>query len=327
MRILVTGGCGFIGSNFLNKYVEKYPEHSFLNIDCMTYAANYDNLLISDYENYIYSNIDITNKEAIAKAFEIYRPQWVINFAAESHVDRSIIFSDRCISTNVLGTKILLDACRSTWKSVKDKVFIQIGTDEVYGEAKPGESFTEDTPYRPNTPYSASKASANHLARIYHKTYGLPVRTTNCSNNYGPNQHIEKFFPRLMSQMVNEEIMTVHGDGKQTRDWLFVEDHCSAIWDVLTKGKDGEVYNVGGNNETTIIDTLKIMIKYAAPILGKTEKELYDKIGFVGDRQANDRHYSIDSTKIKRELGWYPEIVMQEGFEKTVQHYINKYME
>jgi dTDP-glucose 4,6-dehydratase len=324
-RIIVTGGCGFIGSNFLNLYVPMFSNHSFLNVDCLTYAADQNNLKVSDYSNYIFSNTDITDVKMIDKIFEIYRPEWVVNFAAESHVDRSILFSDRCISTNVLGTKVLLDACKLTWKSMKDKSFLQVGTDEVFGESQPGEKFTEDTPYRPNTPYAASKASANHLARIYNKTYGLPVKITNCSNNYGPNQHVEKFFPRMMERMMNDETLTIHGDGSHTRDWLHVDDHCEAIWLALTQGIDGEAYNVGGNNEITILETIKLIAKYSAQELGVEESSLLDMIEFVGDRPANDKHYSIDSSKIQRELGWRSQVNIEDGFKRTVKHYIDKF--
>jgi len=296
-----------------------------LNVDCLTYAADLNNIKVSDHPNYIFSQTDITDVPMISKIFEIYRPEWVINFAAESHVDRSIEEPDRCMATNIIGTRILLDACRTIWKDTRDKVFIQIGTDEVYGEAAPGEQFTEDTPYRPNTPYAASKASANHLARIYHRTYGLPVRTTCCSNNYGPYQHIEKFFPRMMSRMMQGETLTIHGDGSHTRDWLYVEEHCEAIWKVLTEGVDGEVYNVGGYNETSILDTIKLITKYAAEQRLMSQAALDKMIEFVGDRPANDRHYAINSDKIQRELGWSPRTSLEEGFRKTVKHYIEKY--
>jgi dTDP-glucose 4,6-dehydratase len=324
-RILVTGGCGFITSNFLNKYVLLHPEHHFLNIDCMTYAADPNNILISSCPNYWFSKTDICDKQSLQTIFDLFQPDWVIHTAAESHVGNSLLEPRKTFDTNTIGTLNLLECATKTWKDTKDKIFYYMSTDEVYGETLDGKKFTEETPYAPNTPYSASKACGNHLVRIYNKTYGIPTRVTCCSNNYGPNQHVEKFFPRMMYRMVNKESLTLHKDGNHIRDWLYVEDHCDAVWAVLEHGKDGEVYNVGGNNELTILDTTYKMIKYAAEELKTTESSLIDTIEFIKDRPANDTHYAIDSGKIQRELGWKPQVEIEEGFKRTIQHYIEKF--
>lgn len=324
-RILVTGGCGFIGSNFLNKYVPLHPEHNFLNVDCLTYAADPNNLTVSSSPNYWFSKIDIRDKDSLEIVFSLFNPDWILHMAAESHVGNSLIEPRKTFDTNTIGTLNLLECAHKYWKNTEDKIFYYINTDEIYGETLDGKKFTEETPYAPNTPYSSSKACGGHLVRIYNRTYGLPIRVSCCSNNYGPNQHIEKFFPRMMHRMMNDQTLTVHKDGSHIRDWLYVEDHCDAVWDVLTKGQDGEVYNVGGNNELTILDTVKLIVKYSAAELSVSEDSLLKLLEFVEDRLANDRHYAIDSSKIQRELGWRPKTTIEEGFEKTVSHYIQKF--
>lgn len=324
-RILVTGGCGFIGSNFLNYCMPIWnSDNLVLNVDCLTYAANPDNVKVSQLKNYFFSKTDICDAPAIDKIFEMFQPDWVANFAAESHVDRSIDSPIKSVHTNVIGTLTLLEACRKYWKSNKDKVFLHLGSDEVFGEALHGETFTEDTPYKPNTPYAASKASANHLARIYHTTYGLPVRITNCSNNYGPNQHIEKFVPKMLDAIKNQKPLTIHKDGSHIRDWLYVFDHCDALLTVLTHGFDGETYNISGNNEMTILDTIHYICEIAAKHLKIDVKMLTDRIEFVKDRKANDRRYSISSAKIESTLGWNNRTPLGVGFQKTIEHYLGE---
>jgi dTDP-glucose 4,6-dehydratase len=322
IKILVTGGAGFIGSNFLNKYIPLNPDKQFLNVDCLTYAGDLNYLHISNLPNYWFSKTDICDKEKLKIVFELFQPDCVIHIAAASHVDRSLDTPRDSFETNTIGTLNLLECCRDNWKEMKDKLFYFMSTDEIYGD---GENFTEETPYQPNTPYAASKAAAGHIVRVYNKTYGIPTKTTCCSNNYGPNQHPEKFFSKMLHRMMNNQTLTIHGDGRHTREWLYVEDHCDGVWDVLTKGKDGEVYNIGSDKILTLIETISLIIKYAAKYLKVSEQSLSNRIEFIGDRIANDKNYSTNSNKIRKELGWFPKIDIEEGFERTVRHYIDFY--
>lgn len=310
-KILITGGAGFIGSNFVRYMLNKYKDYKIVNLDLLTYAGNIKSLDdIKDNPNYEFVKGDIADAkladELVSKDVDV-----IINFAAESHVDRSITNPDIFIKTNVLGTQTLLEAA----KKYKTEKFFQISTDEVYGSLGKTGFFTEKTPLSPNSPYSASKAGADMLVMAYHHTFGLPVNITRCSNNYGPYQFPEKLIPLFITNALADKQVPLYGDGMNIRDWLFVEDHCSAIDTVLHKGKNGEVYNVGGNNEKTnryITDTI---LKY----LGKDDS----LIKYVADRLGHDRRYAIDATKIKNELGWEPQYKFEQAIEKTIQWYLD----
>lgn len=312
-NILVTGGAGFIGSNFI-KYMLKNYEYNIYNFDKLTYAGNLENL--SDIENdkrYKFIKGDICDAEFVEKSLIENKIDTIVNFAAESHVDRSILGPKEFIVTNVIGTQTLLDAS----KKIGIEKYLQVSTDEVYGslpEDKPEIKFTEKTPITTNSPYSASKASADLLVNAYLHTFKLPVLITRCSNNYGPYQFPEKLIPLMIAKALDGEKLPVYGDGKNVRDWLYVEDHCSAISEVLHKGKIGEVYNIGGNNEWYNIDIVKIILK----ILGKGE----EFITYIKDRPGHDRRYAIDSTKIMTELGWTPKYQFAGGIEKTINWYV-----
>jgi dTDP-glucose 4,6-dehydratase len=325
MNILVTGGAGFIGSNFVKYMLSKY-DYTIVNLDLLTYAGNLKNLEgIQENDRYHFVKGDICDRQLVDQLFKQYDINVVINFAAESHVDRSIEDPEIFLKTNVLGTQSLLDIAKNNWKvnpndkysrEFKDGVkFIQISTDEVYGTLGKEGYFTEKTPLAPNSPYSSSKASADLLVRAYHETYGLPINITRCSNNYGPYQFPEKLIPLMINNALKDKPLPVYGDGKQIRDWLYVEDHCSAIDAVLHKGKIGEVYNIGGNNEKENIEVVKLILSY----LGKSE----DLIEFVKDRLGHDRRYAIDNSKITRELGWAPKYTFEQGIEMTIQWYLN----
>ena len=325
-NILVTGGAGFIGSNFI-KYM-LYHENSFdllVNADCLTYAGNLENL--KDIENdprYRFVKCDIRDKKIVDRIFDEYEIDTVVNFAAESHVDRSITEPEIFLTTNIIGTQTLLDMAINHWKIKpydkysrefkKDVKYLQVSTDEVYGTLGKTGIFTEMTPLSPNSPYSASKASADMIVRAYHETYGLPVNITRCSNNYGPYQFPEKLIPLMIHNCRSGKKLPVYGDGMQIRDWLYVSDHCSAINMVLNKGKDGDVYNIGGNNEKTNIDIVKFIIKE----LGASE----GLIEYVKDRPGHDRRYAIDNTKITTQLGWKPKYTFEFGMHETIQWYI-----
>lgn len=312
--ILVTGGAGFIGSNFI-RYVLSNYDYFVVNYDKLTYAGNLENL--KDVENnkrYIFVKGDICDAQKVDEVVKTYKVDTIINFAAESHVDRSILGSREFVVTNVLGTQILLDIGRQN----NIEKFLQVSTDEVYGslpEDKKEIKFTEQTPLSPNSPYSATKAAADLLCRAYFHTYQFPVLITRCSNNYGPYQFPEKLIPLMIAKAIDGEKLPVYGDGKNIRDWLFVEDHCSAICEVLHKGIYGEVYNIGGNNEKCNIDIVKLILK----LLGKSEEQ----IQFVKDRPGHDRRYAIDSTKIQKELGWTPKYKFENAIELTVQWYLD----
>lgn len=325
--IFVTGGAGFIGSNFIHSWFKKTNE-GLLNIDKLTYSGNLDNLSgLEKNKNYHFEQADICNREALVAAFEKYKPRAIINFAAESHVDRSIVAPEDFIHTNLLGTFTLLDVARMYWLklSAEEKKkfrYLQISTDEVYGsleESAP--AFHEEKKYEPNSPYSASKAGGDHLVRAYYHTYGLPVLTTNCSNNYGPYQYPEKLIPLMILNALSGKKLPVYGDGKNIRDWLYVEDHCLAIMEVLAKGAPGEVYNIGGCNELKNID----VVYHLCTILDKLKpkKGSYkDQIEFVTDRPGHDRRYAINATKIERDIGWTPKETFETGLEKTINWYL-----
>ena len=309
-NILVTGGAGFIGSNFVRYMVEKYSDYHIINLDALTYCGNLENLKdIEDKDNYTFVKGDIRDKAIVDELVE--KSDYVINFAAESHVDRSIADPEIFIKSNVLGTQVLLNAA----KEHGVEKYIQISTDEVYGTLGKTGYFTEDTPLQPNSPYSASKAGGDLIARAYHETFGLPVNITRCSNNYGPYQFPEKLIPLMISNALEDKKLPVYGDGKNVRDWLHVHDHCSAIDLVLHDAKPGEVYNIGGNNEKQNIEIVKLILGE----LGKNES----LIEFVTDRLGHDRRYAIDSTKIQEELSWSPEYTFEVGIRKTIQWYLD----
>lgn len=311
--LFITGGAGFIGSNFV-KYVLKNYDYKVVNYDKLTYAGNLENLTdIEKHPNYKFVKGDICDKEFAEKTIKENNIDTIINFAAESHVDRSILGSKEFIVTNVLGTQTLLDIA----KNLGVEKYLQVSTDEVYGslpEDKKEIKFTEKTPITTNSPYSASKASADLLCNAYYHTHKLPVLVTRCSNNYGPYQFPEKLIPLMIAKALDGEKLPVYGDGKNVRDWLYVEDHCSAICEVLHKGKIGEVYNIGGNNEWYNIDIVKIILK----LLNKTEEQ----ISYVKDRPGHDRRYAIDSSKIKTELGWKPAYDFENGIAETINWYV-----
>ncbi len=309
-RILVTGGAGFIGSNFLKYMVSKYPDYHFINLDSLTYCGNLENLKdIEDKENYSFVKGDIRDSKLVSNI--ISDCDYIINFAAESHVDRSIEDPEIFIKSNVLGTQVLLDMA----KKHNIKKYLQISTDEVYGSLPKEGYFTETTPLQPNSPYSASKAGADLMVRAYHNTFDLPVNITRCSNNYGPYQFPEKLIPLMISNALEDKPLPVYGDGLNIRDWLHVYDHCTAIDLVLHKGKTGEVYNIGGNNEKTNIDIVKLILKE----LDKSES----LIKFVKDRLGHDRRYAIDSAKIQTELNWKPKYTFENGIIETINWYLD----
>lgn len=312
-KVLITGGAGFIGSNFIHYILSKYNDYQVINLDKLTYAANLDNLKdIEDNKNYRFIHGDIVDQEFIFKLFESEKFDIVINFAAESHVDNSILNPQIFTITNILGTQVLLDACRK----YNIKRFHQISTDEVYGELPLDDKsilFTEKTPLNPSSPYSASKASADMLVKSYYRTYSLPITISRCSNNYGPYQHLEKLIPLMISKAINNDNLPVYGNGLNVRDWLHVYDHCTAIDLIIHEGKIGEIYNIGGNNEKSNIDVVKIILKE----LGKSEK----LIKYVNDRPGHDLRYAIDSTKIKTTLNWKPVYSFEKGILDTIKWY------
>jgi len=323
--ILVTGGAGFIGSNFVKLMLKKHPEYKIINIDALTYAGNLENLKdIDSNPNYEFIKVDIRDREKIEEIFENNDIASVVNFAAESHVDRSIEEPEVFLTTNIIGTQVLLDAAKKYWKvNPTDKYckeykpgvkFLQVSTDEVYGALGETGMFVETMPLMPNSPYSASKASADMIVRAYNETFGMPVNITRCSNNYGPYQFPEKLIPLIINNCLKDKDLPVYGDGMQVRDWLHVTDHCSAIDTVLHKGKNGEVYNIGGNNEKANIQIVKLIIG----TLGKSE----DLIKYVKDRPGHDRRYAIDNTKITTELGWEPSYTFEQGMKETIQWYL-----
>lgn len=322
MRVLVTGGAGFIGANFLNVSVPARPQDHFLNVDALTYAANPMSLAsIADRPNYQFAQVDIADGPAIRDTVLSYEPELVVHFAAESHVDRSILGPEAFVRTNVMGTFHLLEACREVARS-KQLLFHHVSTDEVYGSLGDEGLFTETTAYDPSSPYSASKASSDHLVRAYHRTYGLSTKITNCSNNYGPLQFPEKLLPLMIQKALGRQALPVYGQGLNVRDWLYVEDHGAAIWAVIERGGIGQTYNVGGNCEVRNIDLVHKLCGILAEETGTPVKELLDLITFVKDRPGHDLRYAIDATKIRRECGWSPSETIDSGLRKTVRWYL-----
>ncbi len=325
-NVLVTGGAGFIGSNFVRMMLAKHPDYKIINVDVLTYAGNLENLKdVEGNPNYCFFRADIRDKEKMDEVFSSCNIDTVVNFAAESHVDRSIVEPEIFLTTNIIGTQVLLDAAKKHWKvNPDDKYcreykpgvkFLQVSTDEVYGALGTTGKFVEAMPLCPNSPYSASKASADMIVRAYHMTYGLPINITRCSNNYGPYQFPEKLIPLMINNCLHDKELPVYGDGMQIRDWLHVADHCSAIDVVLHKGKDGEIYNIGGNNEKANIEIVKLIIK----ALGKSEQ----LIKYVKDRPGHDRRYAIDNTKITTQLGWEPTYTFEQGIRQTIEWYVD----
>lgn len=315
MKILVTGAAGFIGSNFVFHMRKAHPEYDIIALDSLTYAGNLETLApVMEEDHFTFVRCDITDREGVRKVFEEHHPDVVVNFAAESHVDRSIEDPGVFLRTNILGTQVLMDACRE----FGIQRFHQVGTDEVYGDLpldRPDLFFTEDLPLQASSPYSASKASADLLAMAYHRTYGLPVTISRCSNNYGPYQFPEKLIPLMIANALADKPLPVYGTGENVRDWLYVEDHCRAIDMILENGKVGEVYNIGGHNELSNLDVVKTILKQ----LGKPES----LITFVGDRKGHDLRYAIDPSKIHGELGWLPETKFDDGIRQTIDWYLN----
>jgi dTDP-glucose 4,6-dehydratase len=315
MKIIVTGGAGFIGGNFIYYMLEKYPEDQIVCLDKLTYAGSLETLeQAMDRDNFKFVKGDIADRPFVYKLFEEEKPDVIINFAAESHVDRSVMNPDIFLQTNIMGTGVLLDACRKYGIGR----YHQVSTDEVYGDLpldRPDLFFTEETPIHTSSPYSASKASSDLLVMAYHRTYKLPVTISRCSNNYGPYQFPEKLIPLMISNALNNKPLPVYGKGENVRDWLYVKDHCIAIDLIVRKGTVGEIYNIGGHNERTNIEVVKTILKE----LGKSE----ELITYVTDRPGHDRRYAIDPSKIKRELGWEPTILFDEGIKMTIKWYLN----
>ncbi len=323
--ILITGGAGFIGSHVVRLFVTKYPQYRIVNGDALTYAGNLENLKdIQDAPNYAFEKVDITDEEGVEQLFTKYPFDAVIHLAAESHVDRSISDPLAFVKTNVLGTAILLNACRNQWKGkYEGKLFYHVSTDEVYGSLGESGFFTEETPYDPHSPYSASKAASDHFVMAYHDTYGLPVVMSNCSNNYGSHHFPEKLIPLMINNIRNKKPLPVYGKGENVRDWLYVEDHARAIDVVFHKGRLGESYNVGGFNEWKNIDLVHLLCSIMDKKLGRAAGESAQLITYVTDRPGHDLRYAIDATKLNKELGWEPSLQFEEGLEKTVDWYLN----
>lgn len=323
--ILITGGAGFIGSHVVRLFVNKYPSYRIVNLDKLTYAGNLENLKdIENFENYIFEKGDIIDSNFLQKLFKKYNFDGVIHLAAESHVDRSITNPMEFIMTNIVGTVNLLNICKDSWRSEKNnKLFYHISTDEVYGSLGKEGFFIESTPYDPKSPYSSSKASSDHFVRSYGNTYALPYVISNCSNNYGENQFPEKLLPLFINNIRNNKSLPVYGDGMFTRDWLYVVDHARAIDLIFHKGRQGETYNIGGFNEWTNIDLIKLLCKVMDKKLGRKKGASESLITYVKDRPGHDKRYAIDASKINSELGWEPSLQFEEGLNKTVDWYMN----
>jgi len=330
---LVTGGAGFIGSNYINLFIEDKGTH-IVNLDLLTYAGSLDNLEVDGHENYTFVKGDIRDKELVKNLFEKYHFSRVINFAAESHVDNSILNPAAFVETNINGTFNLLQTAYNLWMNgpfeLKEEYshakFLHVSTDEVYGTLGAEGLFTEETPYAPNSPYSASKAASDFLVRSYFHTYGMPVLTTNCSNNYGPHQHDEKLIPTIIRTALKEEPIPIYGDGKNVRDWLYVLDHCKGINLVLKNGKFGETYNIGGHNERENIYIAQKISEILDKLVPRENGESYTRlITFVKDRPGHDQRYAIDATKLESQLGWKADENFESGIEKTIRWYLEKY--
>ncbi len=323
-HILVTGGAGFIGSHLIRLLVNKYPDYHIVNLDLLTYAGNLENLTdIEKKDNYTFVKGDIVDDQFLDQLFSKYDFDGVIHLAAESHVDRSIEDPMSFIKTNIIGTVNLLNAARKAWGDYEGKRFYHVSTDEVYGSLGETGFFTEETSYDPRSPYSSSKASSDHLVRAYHHTYGMPIVVSNCSNNYGPYQFPEKLLPLFIHNIKNKKALPVYGDGKYTRDWLWVEDHAIAIDKIYHEGRNGETYNIGGNNEWKNIDLIHALCEIMDDLLDRDEGSSAGLIKYVTDRPGHDRRYAIDASKLMNELGWEPTIKSTEGLRKTAEWYLN----
>jgi dTDP-glucose 4,6-dehydratase len=325
MKLLITGGAGFIGSNLIHHVIGHREIERLVNLDCLTYAGHLENLeAVSKQPKYVFEKVDLRDKDAVMRVVRQHAITHVMHLAAESHVDRSITGPGDFITTNIIGTFNLLEACRGFWgANLEDKKFHHVSTDEVYGSLGSTGFFTETTPYAPNSPYSSSKASSDMLVRAYHHTYGLPTVITNCSNNYGPYQFPEKLIPVVIQSILARKPVPVYGDGMNVRDWLYVRDHDEALWTVLTRGKPGETYNVGGHNEWAnlrIVELICDTIDGFVPQLGGNSRKL---ITFVKDRPGHDRRYAIDASKIQRELGWTPAHKFEDGIRETIRWYLD----
>ena len=330
MNLLITGGAGFIGSNLIQRVINRPEVSRLVNLDCLTYAGRLENLeSVATHPKYLFEKVDLRDKTAVLDVVQRHRITHVMHLAAESHVDRSITGPGDFVHTNVVGTFNLLEACRAVWLDHASRIthhesrFLHVSTDEVYGSLGPSGLFTETTPYAPNSPYSASKASSDMLVRAYHHTYGLATVITNCSNNYGPYQFPEKLIPVVIQSVLARKPVPVYGDGLNVRDWLYVRDHAEALWLVLTRGRAGETYNIGGHNEWAnlhIVQLICDLIDEMAPHLGGGSRKL---ITFVQDRLGHDRRYAIDATKIEKELGWLPAHKFEQGIRETVRWYLD----
>lgn len=322
-KILITGGAGFIGSHVIRLFVNKYPDYAILNLDALTYAGNLENLRdIENAPNYSFVKGDITNETFINQLFADQSFDAVIHLAAESHVDRSILDPLSFVKTNVIGTAVLLNAAKKSWTNMEDKLFYHVSTDEVYGSLGETGYFTEETPYDPRSPYSASKASSDHLVSAYYHTYGLPMVISNCSNNYGSHQFPEKLLPLMINNIVHSKPLPVYGKGENVRDWLWVNDHARAIDLIFHQGKLGETYNIGGFNEWKNIDIVHLLCSIMDKKLGRENGESAKLITYVKDRAGHDMRYAIDATKLNKELGWEPSLQFEEGMDKTIDWYL-----
>ncbi len=323
--ILITGGAGFIGSHVVKLFVKKYPETKIVNLDKLTYAGNLENLSeIENMPNYTFVKGDICDDALVTSLFEKHNFDGIIHLAAESHVDRSILNPMEFIQTNVVGTVTLLNVAKKFWTDPTDKLFYHISTDEVYGSLENDtDFFVETTPYDPRSPYSAAKASSDHFVRAYHNTFGMPIVISNCSNNYGANQFPEKLIPLAINNIKNNKPIPIYGKGENIRDWLFVEDHATAIDEIFNKGQIGETYNIGGDNEWQNIKLIKTLCKIMDKKLGREEGTAEKLITYVKDRAGHDMRYAIDASKLKKELDWKPSVNFEEGLEKTVDWYLS----
>jgi dTDP-glucose 4,6-dehydratase len=328
MKILVTGGAGFIGSNFLQMFVPRHPAHSFVCMDKLTYAGNLMSLEeIKDAKNFAFERGDVADAADVGRVFEAHRPDVVVHFAAESHVDRSIHDPGEFVRTNVMGTLTLLVACKAAWASSTTSSgvhrFHHVSTDEVYGSLTESDpAFTEETRYDPSSPYAASKAGSDHLVRAFHRTYGIPVTITNCSNNYGARQAPEKLIPLTLLNALEGRELPVYGTGSNRRDWLYVDDHCEAIWIVLERGVVGQTYNIGGGDEQCNIDVVRTICRLVAEETGRSEESVLGLVRFVKDRPGHDWRYAIDARKVHDALGWTPKVRIAEGLRRTLRWYV-----